>query len=94
MLDTSHGLLIIPGREGDVKIGVESLFSTPLYWSAPDIFLGDKILAYNGYLRYRMFLPYMFSNLCIAFHLVVVLGRVDFDLAVPPSFPGAGLVWW
>ena len=52
MLDTSHGLLIIPGREGDVKIGVESLFSTPLYWSAPDIFLGDKILAYNGYLRY------------------------------------------
>ena len=52
MLDTSHGLLIIPGgREGDVKIGVESLFSTPLYWSAPDIFLGDQILAYNGYLR-------------------------------------------
>ena len=41
MLDTSHGLLIIPGREGDVKIGVESLFSTPLYWSAPDIFLSS-----------------------------------------------------
>ena len=57
MLDTSHGLLIIPGREGDVKIGVESLFSTPLYWSAPDIFLGDKILAYNGYLRYGAAFP-------------------------------------
>ena len=54
MLDTSHGLLIIPGREGDVQIGVESLFSTPLYWSVPDIFLGDKILAYNGYLRFSL----------------------------------------
>ena len=50
-LEQSHGLLVVPGEHGDVKIGVKSIFTTPLYWRAPQIFLGDKIISYNGYLR-------------------------------------------
>jgi hypothetical protein len=53
-LALSNGLLVVPGEKGDVKIGVESIFTTPLYWSAPAIFLGDKILSYNGYLRFSL----------------------------------------
>lgn len=78
-LEVSHGLLIIPGDNGDIVIGVERLFTTPLYWSLPEvflgmnicilisriffwqyfdfpkkntIFLGDKVLSYNGFLRF------------------------------------------
>lgn len=51
-LNVSNDLLVIPDSPDDIKIGVESLFTTPLYWSLPDMFLGDKVLAYNGYLRY------------------------------------------
>ena len=49
-LNASRGLLIIP-EEVD-KIGVESVFTTPLYWRLPDIFLGDKLTSYNGFLRF------------------------------------------
>ncbi len=63
----SHGLIVIPspvanrggGGEGvnsggavTTTIGVESIFTTPLYWSLPASFLGDKTLSYNGYLRF------------------------------------------
>ena len=56
-LNVSHGLLVVPdgGPDGsgvDVAIGVDRLFTTPLYWSLPATFLGDKILSYNGYLRF------------------------------------------
>lgn len=51
-LNASHDLLVIPNTQGDVKIGVESLFMTPLYWRLPDTFLGDRILSYNGFLRF------------------------------------------
>ena len=51
-LEVSHGLLIIPGDNGDIVIGVERVFTTPLYWSLPEVFLGDKVLSYNGFLRF------------------------------------------
>ena len=52
-LNISHGLAVIPGQApGEVKVGVESVFTTPLYWSLPEVFLGDKIHSYNGYLRF------------------------------------------
>ncbi len=55
-LNVSHGLLVVPDNfDGDeVKIGVERLFATPLYWSLSDLYLGDKILSYNGYLRFAI----------------------------------------
>ena len=28
------------------------MFTTPLYWSLPKIFRGDRITSYNGYLRF------------------------------------------
>jgi laminin alpha 1/2 len=52
-LNASHGLLVIPGEKEEMtRIGVESLFTTPLYWNVPKIFLGDRVLSYNGYLRF------------------------------------------
>eukprot|EP00094_Tigriopus_californicus_P001836 TCALIF_01772-PA protein Name:"Similar to Lama1 Laminin subunit alpha-1 (Mus musculus)" AED:0.11 eAED:0.12 QI:0/0.86/0.58/1/0.95/0.95/24/1780/2877 len=51
-LNQTHGLLELPKQRGDIKIGVESLFTTPLYWRLPDLFNGDKILSYNGFLRF------------------------------------------
>ena len=53
-LRSSHGLLVIPGEKKDIKVGVESIFTTPLYWSIPKMFLGDKILSYNGFLRFTI----------------------------------------
>ena len=51
-LEVSQGILIVPNDNGDSVIGVERLFTTPLYWSLPDVFLGDKVLSYNGFLRF------------------------------------------
>ena len=47
----SSQLILIPGDSGDTVIGVSNLFSVPIYWRLPDMFLGDKVLSYNGYLR-------------------------------------------
>lgn len=44
----SQGLLLVPGDKGDEVIGVKRLFTTPLYWSLPEVFLGDKVTSYNG----------------------------------------------
>ena len=51
-MEVSQGILIVPNDNGDSVIGVERLFTTPLYWSLPDVFLGDKVLSYNGFLRF------------------------------------------
>ena len=47
-LQVSQGLLLVPGDKGDEVIGVKRLFTTPLYWSLPRVFLGDKVTSYNG----------------------------------------------
>ena len=51
-MEVSQGLLLIPNDQGDVVIGVERLFTTPLYWSMPTAFLGEKVTSYNGYFRF------------------------------------------
>ena len=51
-MEVSQGLLLIPQDHGDVVIGVERLFTTPLYWSMPAAFLGDKVTSYNGFFRF------------------------------------------
>lgn len=42
-LNVSNGLSVIPGDDKDVVIGVDRMFTTPLYWSLPKIFKGDKV---------------------------------------------------
>ncbi|KAF4524714.1 hypothetical protein B566_EDAN013949 [Ephemera danica] len=51
-LNVSNNLRIIPGDAGNVRIGVSYLFDTPLYWKLPRNFIGDKVVSYNGYLRF------------------------------------------
>ena len=53
-LKMSQGLLVLPKGEDHVRIGVESIFTTPLYWELPPNFLGDKVASYNGFLRFRI----------------------------------------
>ena len=53
-LNVTNNLRIIPGTDGDVRIGVSQMFDTPLYWRLPDTFLRDKILSYGGYLRFTV----------------------------------------
>ena len=52
-LNVTNNLRIIPDVHGDVQIGVSQSFDTPLYWKLPPFFLGDRILSYNGHLRFR-----------------------------------------
>ena len=35
----------------DIAIGVDRMFTTPLYWNLPRIFRGDRVTSYSGYLR-------------------------------------------
>lgn len=43
-LNITNNLRIIPGDSEDVEIGVNFLyFDSPVYWSLPKQFLGDKV---------------------------------------------------
>lgn len=43
-LNVTNNLRIIPGDSEDVEIGVNFMyFDTPVYWSLPRQFLGDKV---------------------------------------------------
>ncbi|XP_065339678.1 laminin subunit alpha lam-3 [Cloeon dipterum] len=53
-LNITNNLRIIPGDVGNVRIGVSYLFDTPLYWKLPSTFFGDKVLSYNGFLRFTV----------------------------------------
>ncbi|KAK7085775.1 Laminin subunit alpha-2 [Halocaridina rubra] len=53
-LNITNQLHVIPGTEGDVTIGSTLLFDAPLYWQLPREFMRDKVLSYNGYLRFRV----------------------------------------
>lgn len=48
-----NDLMAIPDDAQDVIIEKDISFSMPLYWQLPHIFLGDKVLSYNGYLRFH-----------------------------------------
>lgn len=43
-LNITNNLRIIPSEEGNVELGVNYLFDTPVYWQLPHIFLGDKVI--------------------------------------------------
>ncbi|XP_022246631.1 laminin subunit alpha-2-like, partial [Limulus polyphemus] len=45
---------LIPNKVGDITVGVKQNMEKPLYWSLPDKFLGDKVLAYNGELVFEI----------------------------------------
>ncbi len=54
-LNLTQGLLVLPDSGGgDVRVGVESVFTEPLYWRLPGTFLGDRTSSYNGLLRFRV----------------------------------------
>ncbi|XP_066580920.1 laminin subunit alpha-1 [Prorops nasuta] len=52
-LNVSNGLSIIPGTDGDVILPLNLYYNYPLYWSLPDSFLGDKVVSYGGFLRFK-----------------------------------------
>ncbi|XP_067120373.1 laminin subunit alpha lam-3-like [Centruroides vittatus] len=53
-LSLLYGLYVIPGHRGNIRIGVFGNIKQPLYWMLPQEYLGDKILAYNGNLQFRV----------------------------------------
>ncbi|KDR22194.1 Laminin subunit alpha-1, partial [Zootermopsis nevadensis] len=53
-LNITNNLQVIPGDIGDVQLGVTYPFDTPVYWQLPKQFLGDRVLSYGGYLRFRV----------------------------------------
>ncbi|XP_015124906.1 laminin subunit alpha-1, partial [Diachasma alloeum] len=52
-LNVTNGLSIIPGSEGDVILPANLYYSYPLYWQLPESFLGDKVVSYGGFLRFK-----------------------------------------
>ncbi|XP_024867463.1 laminin subunit alpha-1 isoform X2 [Temnothorax curvispinosus] len=52
-LNVTNGLSVIPGSNGDVTLPTNLYYSYPLYWRLPDSFLGDKVVSYGGFLRFK-----------------------------------------
>ncbi|KAL0132326.1 hypothetical protein PUN28_000249 [Cardiocondyla obscurior] len=52
-LNVTNGLTVISGSDGDVTLPTNLYYSYPLYWRLPDSFLGDKIVSYGGFLRFK-----------------------------------------
>ncbi|XP_053979211.1 laminin subunit alpha-1-like isoform X1 [Hylaeus volcanicus] len=52
-LNVTNGLSTIPDIEGDVTIPSNLYYNYPLYWMLPEPFLGDKVVSYGGFLRFK-----------------------------------------
>ncbi|RLU21684.1 hypothetical protein DMN91_006060 [Ooceraea biroi] len=52
-LNVTNGLSVIPDSDGDVTLPSNLYYNYPLYWSLPDSFLGDKVVSYGGFLRFK-----------------------------------------
>ncbi|KMQ97151.1 laminin subunit alpha-1 [Lasius niger] len=52
-LNVTNGLFVIPGSDGDVTLPPNLYYNYPLYWRLPDSFLGDKVVSYGGFLRFK-----------------------------------------
>ncbi|KAK0081679.1 hypothetical protein PV325_011758 [Microctonus aethiopoides] len=52
-LNVTNGLSIIPGTQGDVTLPANLYYNYPLYWQLPQSFLGDKVISYGGFLRFK-----------------------------------------
>ncbi|XP_025159598.1 laminin subunit alpha-1 isoform X2 [Harpegnathos saltator] len=53
-LNVTNGLTVIPGSDGDVTLPSNLYYNYPLYWRLPDSFLGDKVVSYGGFLRFKV----------------------------------------
>ncbi|XP_032674953.1 laminin subunit alpha-1 isoform X4 [Odontomachus brunneus] len=53
-LNVTNGLTVIPGSDGDVTLPSSLYYNYPLYWRLPDSFLGDKVVSYGGFLRFKV----------------------------------------
>ena len=93
-LGVESDLILIPGDSHDVVIGVSKLFNVPIYWRLSDMFLGDKVLSYNGYLRFgvqsngdQIFSGDVLSN----YPLVFLQGNTNIKLMYQPkTLSGSG----
>ncbi|XP_043271259.1 laminin subunit alpha-1 [Venturia canescens] len=52
-LNVTNGLSTIPGSLGDVMLPSNLYYNYPLYWELPESFLGDKVVSYGGFLRFK-----------------------------------------
>jgi len=93
-LKSENGYIIIPGDNHDAVIGVSKLFDVPIYWQLPEMFLGDKVLSYNGYLRFgiqsngnKMFPEHVLDS----YPLVFIQGNHNIKLMYhPKKLSGSG----
>ncbi|XP_075525225.1 wing blister isoform X1 [Dermacentor variabilis] len=54
-LDRVHRYKVIPGTHpGSTLLRLPYVLDQPLYWSLPEQFLGDKVVAYNGKLKFTV----------------------------------------
>nr|XP_042897336.1 laminin subunit alpha-1 isoform X3 [Parasteatoda tepidariorum] len=51
---SSHKFLLIPGQNGNVKLGIPYIIAQPVYWMLPKEFLGEKTRSYNGVLKFHI----------------------------------------
>ncbi|ODM90707.1 Laminin subunit alpha-1 [Orchesella cincta] len=86
-----NNLLVVPDDAQDVIIEKDISFSHPLYWQLPHIFLGDKVLSYNGYLRFHTEtiggLPVFPSRVLASYPLIQIQGNHRLILEHFPEFP-------
>nr|XP_012216711.1 PREDICTED: laminin subunit alpha-1-like [Linepithema humile] len=52
-LNVTNGLSVISESDGDVTLPFNLYYNYPLYWKLPDSFLGDKVVSYGGFLRFK-----------------------------------------
>ncbi|KAG7199623.1 hypothetical protein KM043_014226 [Ampulex compressa] len=52
-LNVTSGLTVIPDVEGNITIPSNLYYNYPLYWRLPNSFLGDKVVSYGGFLRFK-----------------------------------------
>ena len=87
-LAVENGYIVVPGDTHDAVIGVNKLFDVPIYWRLPEMFLGDKVLSYNGFLRFSLQSNglEMFSQQILGAHpLVFIQGNHNIRLRYSPN---------
>ena len=97
-LAVEHGLMVVPDYAADhqepVVIGVSQLFDVPLYWRLSDMFNGDRVLSYNGYLRFSVQTngeKIFGQEIMEAYPLVLIQGNHNIRLIhYPAKFSGSG----
>lgn len=81
------GYIPLPRNRTNIVVEVPFVLSQPLYWELPDIFLGDKVRAYNGRLKFKKTSKAndQFSDRVLeSYPLIVIFGNFRLRLAHKP----------